>query len=113
MRNSKAHTIPSIKHLLDTKAQGLGYQGGETGWTREDALAVISALADTGIGILGGDVWHAEGGEVKHAYANWYSNRGAGESLHDFAVRSRAKATEYIKNYPESGETFYVLVFNQ
>jgi hypothetical protein len=113
MANSEVYKNPRIKRLLDTKAQRLGYQGGEIGWTRVDALTVISELKNTDIGILGGDVWHIESGEARHAYANWYCNPGAGESAHDFAVRGRAKAAEYIANYRESGETFYVLVFNE
>lgn len=113
MRDSMAYRIPTIEHLVNTRAYPLGYQGREIGWTRGDALRVISELGDTDIGILGGDVWHLVNGKATHAYANWHSEPGGGETPHNFAVRSRAEANEYISQYPETSETYYVLVFSQ
>jgi hypothetical protein len=83
----------------------------ELAWRRDDALAVIDSLDDA-VAVLGGDVYVERGGRLRADGASWSCERRTGESMADFALRSRRQASEYIARFriaPDTA-TFFVLV---
>jgi hypothetical protein len=85
----------------------------EVAWTRQNALAVISALRDTKWALLGGDVLRKRAGLFHHSYDNWHSEPASGESCPDFVQRSHGESRSYIERFPEKPDSAvaYVLVF--
>jgi hypothetical protein len=67
--------------------------------TREQALAAFDQLLAAGIGVFGGDVYKEKSGNIQISYDNWYCDPDPGEQKSEFAVRSVAKAREYIIKY--------------
>src|SRR5690606_21517807 len=89
-------------------------EGGELALTKADALKAIELLSDSGIGILGGDVYEVESdGYFRPTYDNWYCNKDDFPPS-DFAKKSLKKASQYIESYRESENISirYVLVID-
>jgi len=82
------------------------------GWSKSNALRVISHLAETDWAVLGGDVWHKSGDSLELSYDNWCSEPLQEEKKCEFIARSHSEAREYIENYQESGneDVLYDLV---
>lgn len=80
--------------------------------TKADALKAVELLRDSGLGILGGDVYELESdGYFRPTYDNWYFNK---DDLppSEFVSLSHEKATNYLQNYKETDSLNirYVLV---
>lgn len=89
-------------------------EGGELVLTKSDALKALELLADTDIGVLGGDVYEQESdGYFRPTYDNWYCNKD-GFSQAEFAKISQEKALQYLQGYRETGgsKIRYVLVID-
>lgn len=82
------------------------------GFERKPALAALAALRESGLAVLGGEVYSAGNGELRLTYDNWSTERRSAESFDDFQTRSLAAAEHYISNYRESEQaaTLYALV---
>lgn len=89
-------------------------EGGEIALKKSDALQALALLADTDIGVLGGDVYELESdGYFRPTYDNWYYNKDeSAPSL--FAEKSRQIAQEYLSKYKEQEglDIRYVLVID-
>jgi hypothetical protein len=84
----------------------------EIGFRRGDALKTLKALDNTAVVVYGGDVWRLEQTSWTPTYDNWDYKRQPKESELEFATRSRAKAVDYISNYPDvSDSLLFVMVF--
>lgn len=83
-----------------------------TGLARNDALAAIDALRGSAVAIASGDVLRVTNDRPQYTFSNWRAQRGIGESLEAFIMRSHAVARDYIANYTEQAAqiTLYTLV---
>lgn len=72
--------------------------------TKSSALHAIDVLEKSKIGILGGDVYCSVDGKLLPPRDNWYCNVTADEDDQAFAIRSAAKAREYVTAYPDVSE---------
>ena len=89
-----------VRSLLADK--GLILAGtSERALLRQDALRCVQLFRQGQVPILGGDVYHARGGELEPAYANWHADRAPGESLDEFVARASDVAWKYIHGFPE------------
>jgi hypothetical protein len=69
---------------------------------RADALEAAEMLRRGAIAILGGDVYHKDGAELRAAYDNWSLDQNAGETPKDYAVKSCLHTLDYVRSYPET-----------
>lgn len=73
---------------------------------RQDALLAVDFLREDGISILGGDVFFQVGTALELAYANWFTEKRAGEDLDAFIKRTCLETASYIEGFPsKSGVT--------
>lgn len=87
-------------------------EDGELALTKADTVKALNLLADTEVGILGGDVYELENdGYFRPTYDNWYCNKEDSSSI-EFSEKSREKALTYLSNYNEAKglKIRYVLV---
>lgn len=106
-------SIEQYEHILSTKGVSLqGLRLRDLGLRTDDALSAISALKESLVPILGGDVYLEQLGSVRPGYANWYVDRRDQETRHEFVVRSCLEAEDYIAKFPRrAGEQpLFVLV---
>lgn len=96
------------KHSVPVSDQS----GSERALSKINTLRALELLIDSDTAVLGGDVYRMDRDRMRPTYDNWYTERAEGESIIDFAVRSRRAAEEYVGDYadPEDGSIFYVLV---
>ncbi|SDF27170.1 Imm40 family immunity protein [Dyella sp. 333MFSha] len=66
----------------------------------EDAIEAAQLLADTGVAVLGGDVFFRTAQGFELAYANWCSNPRPGENAAAYAARSIRETCDYIRDFP-------------
>lgn len=85
----------------------------EVGWTKKTINKILTFLEYSDIPIIGGDVYECKSGKVKPVYVNWHCDQRDGESLSDFANRSRKETFQFVNSYndTENDDIFYVLVF--
>jgi hypothetical protein len=91
---------------------GLGIP--DLAWSLDDISDVLRALKDTGLAILGGDVYAQEAGRVRPTFDSWHCDRDRAESYGEYVRRCWQSAWEYTLTYPrEVGHDRYVsLVFS-
>jgi hypothetical protein len=86
---------------------------GEYAWRRPEALRAARALADSGLAILGGELWLVHGGEIHGvlpqrsgppAVYHWESKRKPAESWAAFVARSYSESYSAINGLPPEGE---------
>lgn len=84
----------------------------EVALERVAALEAIGALKESGIPILGGDVYKSHRGNIKSTYDNWYCQEEDFASKEEYLKQSWVKAEQYIRGYndPMDGSVLYTLV---
>lgn len=80
--------------------------------TREQTLAALDRFAGAGIGILGGDVYARQDGQLQPTYDSWHCDVEVGEATPAFVSRSIEEARRYVMSYQSGGraEYFFVMV---
>ena len=88
--------------MLDTQGVPLSDDLGidDIALTREAALIAIDLLVGDGVLILGGDVYFRRPGGIEIAYANWFTEQHAGESMDYFIERAGVETKAYIDRFP-------------
>ena len=79
----------------------------EAAWARGDALQVIEWCAETGVPILGVDVWlpTIPGPTIPTPYIYTFESRQMpSESKTDFAIRSANECGDYVKSFEWDAE---------
>lgn len=86
----------------------------EVALTRTSALNAINALKDTGVGILGGDVYLLVG-DLEDTYNCWTCNSTDYPDADSFLSESLEIAAGYVKKFPEpkTGTILFVLVLTE
>jgi len=97
MKTSSRYQSLSDKHGI-TLLEDFGIA--DIALKREDALLAIDFLREDGIPILGGDVFFEVGSTLELAYANWFTERRAGEDLDAFVKRTCSETLDYITGFP-------------
>lgn len=80
--------------------EGIGVR--ELAFDRMGALSVLEYLITRGVPVLGGDVYEASAGQLRHRFEGWHADRQPTESSQDYARRSADVARRYVLNYPPS-----------
>jgi len=102
-----------MQFTQDLEASARRPAGGEYAWRRAEALRAARAVADSGIAILGGELWLVRDGEVHGvlpqrsgppAVYHWESKRGPAESWTAFVERSHSESCSAINALPPEGE---------
>lgn len=82
---------------------------GEYAWQRSEALAAVRVLADSGLAVLGGELWLIRDGEVwsalpqqsgRPAVNSWETERRPGEPWATYVARARGEALSAIQALP-------------
>lgn len=86
----------------------------EVAWPLDRVEDVLRAVKDSGIAVLGGDVYEDREGRLQATYDNWHCEREPAETFADYAERSWKRAWDYIVAYPRarSQTTCVVLVLS-
>lgn len=107
--------IRQIKDKILNNAISLTQLGiNDLAWEKKDALRLIETLMQDEIAILGGDVYKVEGKKITPTYDSWYCDRVPSEKPEKYNTRSKLKALDYIKNYPEKEQKIlFSLVFSE
>lgn len=96
----------------DLKMKAFWAPSGELGWSREDAHEVIRILADSGLAILGGELWFVPDGErrwtglipqregERPVVYTWATDRETGEEWPAFVGRSAADSSAAVDRMP-------------
>ena len=103
-----------VQHLKDCGTPRTDAEGGEVTLKKSDAIKALDLLADTDIGVFGGDVYELESdGYFRPTYDNWHCNKDENEKA-VFAKKSREVAHKYLANYNENEgmDVRYVLVID-
>lgn len=98
--------------LADHGLSRTGTIGGEVALKKTDTLSALGLLFETGIGVLGGDVYEREiDGYFRPTHDNWYCNKASCDPS-TFVVKSHTAARDYIMGYREAdgSDIWYVLV---
>lgn len=66
----------------------------------QDAIEAAQMLSDTGVAVLGGDVFFRTAQGFELAYANWHSDPRPGEDAGAYAARSIQETCDYIRGFP-------------
>lgn len=91
---------------------GVKLETTEVGFSRHEALEALKLLDGTRVIVFGGDVYRKELNGWTPTYDNWSCEPQPTESEAEFAMRSRAKARDYISKYPDAGGSLlFVMVF--
>lgn len=77
----------------------------------EDAIEAARLLADTGVAVLGGDVFFRTAQGFELAYANWHSDPRPGEDAGAYAARSIREACDYIRGFPTRPDRTAIFAF--
>jgi len=86
--------IPRELQTLGVSLEGLGLPG--VAFSHEDAKKVLTSLEHTTIAVCGGEVFVSERWGLVPLLETWGCDRFRGESVHDYALRSRERAREFI-----------------
>ncbi len=81
-----------------------------TAYTRDEALLIAKEYRNTGIPILGGDVYLLEKRGIKSTSDSWYCDRNKSENLNDYITRSYNVADDYIRKYPSDANCLFGFV---
>jgi hypothetical protein len=87
----------------------------EIAWDKNDAIAAISFLCNSGYIILGGDVYVMDNGCLQYTYDNWFFEPRAlkdHQNIHNYLIqKSKDKAIHYVNQYYKmNGDKFYYTV---
>ena len=83
----------------------------EGAYTYQDAIKLVEHLAEGPVAILGGDVYEDSSQGLRPTYEGWYCDPSPGEALDAYRKRSRDKALEYLKAFPDT-TAWFVLVMS-
>lgn len=99
--------------LLEARGVSLASLGLiEVALKTSDALLAVEILAQSGVSILGGDVYFARGSRIEPAYANWFTERRPSDTPDSYLNRSCDEARRYISEFPKRPdvEPLFVIV---
>ena len=90
-------TRKTILEVLGRDAQqGIDLPDGSCAWSTIQCLQILRAMGSTKIVVLGGEFFRTEPIGLVPAYDGWSCERAPGENATDFALRSRALATDQV-----------------
>jgi hypothetical protein len=89
-----AFKIPHELQTLAVSLESLGLRG--VAFSHEDTKSVLAALEHTTIAVCGGEAFVSEHWGLVPLLESWTCDRFRGETVLDFALRSRERALDFI-----------------
>ncbi|HYW08311.1 MAG TPA: Imm40 family immunity protein [Longimicrobium sp.] len=114
MTDSKS-TFRRLPPAIRGKAHSLESAGvNNVAWKAADLPDILGWLHHQEIGILGGDVYRVENGDLQLTYDSWSCERHPAEQMRDYVHRSHEHAIQYVQKHgaSTSGIYYYALVLD-
>ncbi len=84
-------------------------EGAELAWHIKQADKILDIVLQSGVIILGGDLYKKEPHRLVPSYDNWSIDINSGESWDDYALRSNKESSSYLSQSRLKG-LWFVLV---
>lgn len=82
----------------------------EIAWPVTLADTILEITHESGLAIVGGDIYTKKETRLKPAYDNWCTDIEYGEKWTSYMQRSYLEASEYLKSYWIEKDSWFVLV---